>query len=529
MTTELSLDELRGQAKDSLKDLRDLCTDTDVEKAKSLIEPLRNARQYDLMGPLAEAVSRYDHEDAKTRRLYAQYLIETGYITAAIDVLQALSRRLADGHPERLEASGLLGRAHKQIFLESSDKTSVAARRALKDAIVAYRKPYESDPDNTWHGVNLVALLTRARRLGIRVAADLQPTDLANRIIAALQAIPSKRRDEWYWPTLAEALLGVRDWNAVEKAIRTYAAGPATKAFLVNSTLRQFTEVWDLEAVDDRGRDIVAILRARLLQLPGGELRLAPQELQSLRSRSPAKPQLEAILGKDGPQTYRSMQLGLERALSVASIRQKLGGRVGTGFLVRAGNLGLSPEEELLVLTNWHVINQDGAYPGIQPQAAEIVFEAVDPNRVYHVKDIVWCSPVAQHDTSLLRLDAAVTGIKPLPFAGALPVVEKMARVYVIGYPGGRDLSLSLQDNKLLDHEGPKKGKPQIPGVWRLHYRAPTEPGSSGSPVFNTSLWEVIALHHAGGKLSSKLNGKKGTYASNEGIAIKSIRQAIRG
>ena len=101
-------------------------------------------------------------------------------------------------------------------------------------------------------------------------------------MIAALQAIPSKRRDEWYWPTLAEALLGVRDWKAVEKAIRTYAAGPATKAFLVNSTLRQFTEVWDLEAVDDRGRDIVAILRARLLQLPGGELRLAPQELQSL-------------------------------------------------------------------------------------------------------------------------------------------------------------------------------------------------------------------------------------------------------
>ena len=69
--------------------------------------------------------------------------------------------------------------------------------------------------------MNLVALLTRARRLGIRVAADLQPTDLANRIIAALQAIASKRRDEWYWPTLAEALLGIRDWNAVEKAIRT--------------------------------------------------------------------------------------------------------------------------------------------------------------------------------------------------------------------------------------------------------------------------------------------------------------------
>ena len=298
----------------------------------------------------------------------------------------------------------------------------------------------------------------------------------------------------------------------------------------MGSTLRQFTEVWDLETINDRGRDIVAILQARLLELPGGELRLAPEQLQSLRGYSPSKSCLESILGKGGPITYQSMQVGLERALSVASIRQfpaKLGRRVGTGFLVRAGDLGLSPEGELLVMTNWHVINDEGAYPGIQPDAAEVVFEAGDPNRVYRVAEIAWSSPVTRHDASLLRLESPVANIKGLPVSRTLPAVEKMAQVYVVGYPGGQELAVSLQDNKLLDHEGPKKGKPQIQGVWRIHYRAPTEPGSSGSPVFNTNSWDVIALHHAGGRLSSRLNGKKGTYAANEGIAIMSIKQAI--
>jgi V8-like Glu-specific endopeptidase len=108
--------------------------------------------------------------------------------------------------------------------------------------------------------------------------------------------------------------------------------------------------------------------------------------------------------------------------------------------------------------------------------------------------------------------------------------VEPNARVYIIGHPGGRDLAFSFQDNELLDHEGPPAGRPQIPDVWRLHYRAPTEGGSSGSPVFNGRLWEVIALHHKGGKMGMpKLNGKDGTYAANEGLSIRSIAAASKG
>ena len=179
-------------------------------------------------------------------------------------------------------------------------------------------------------------------------------------------------------------------------------------------------------------------------------------------------------------------------------------------------------------MTNFHVVNEHGASPGVKPEDAEVVFEAIASDRVHLVDRIVWTSPIERHDASLLRLQTPVTDIAPLPVARSLPVLEATARVYIIGHPGGRDLAFSFQDNELLDHEGPAAGKPQIPGVCRVHYRAPTEGGSSGSPVFNARLWEVIALHHKGGKIGMpKLNGLPGEYAANEGVSIQSIKEAV--
>jgi V8-like Glu-specific endopeptidase len=86
----------------------------------------------------------------------------------------------------------------------------------------------------------------------------------------------------------------------------------------------------------------------------------------------------------------------------------------------------------------------------------------------------------------------------------------------VIGHPSAGGLSFSLQDNLLMDLAEPK-----------LHYRAPTEPGSSGSPVFNAQ-WKLIALHHASvtAPLSERAAGAE-PYAANEGLWIQSIRQAL--
>src|SRR5262249_58223685 len=104
-----------------------------------------------IMGQVAEAVGGRDRKDVTNRRLYAQYLIDTGKATAAIDLLQPLARRLPKEDREFAEATGLLGRAHKQIFFDAGDKTTPGARAALKTAIATYRAPYAAGHKNTGH------------------------------------------------------------------------------------------------------------------------------------------------------------------------------------------------------------------------------------------------------------------------------------------------------------------------------------------------------------------------------------------
>ena len=84
----------------------------------------------------------------------------------------------------------------------------------------------------------------------------------------------------------------------MEQNIRAYAASDDVQPFQIESTLRQFTEVWDIETLDERGRGLVATLRARLLQLKGGEIKATPEEMQRWREQAPPSDgQLEAILG----------------------------------------------------------------------------------------------------------------------------------------------------------------------------------------------------------------------------------------
>jgi S1-C subfamily serine protease len=521
----------RRQALLALADLQRHGRPQDVAAVRAHALTLRNLRDVDTMGTLVEALARLDPRDATVGCLYAQQLIDTGRPAAALDRLQALVRRLPAEAPEAREATGLLGRAWKQIFIElARHRVDRVARDALKRSLEAYGLGFERDAvQHVWHGVNLLALLDRARRLGVPAPRDLDMDPIAARVRAVLDAVPDAERDAWHLASRAELALAAGEAAALEAPLRDYLAHPQLTAFQVASTLRQFTEVWELDR-QPHGRLLVDLLRARLLELHGGETRLSPEDLQRVRAQpAPAAGQLEAILGVAGTHTYRWWKTGVERAASVGAIRQRFGGRTGTGFVVRAGDLGLEPPDERLVLTNFHVVNPQGASPGLRPEDAEIVFEAVDAGRPHALAEVVWSSPIAQHDACLLRVDPPIADVPPLPLAPALPALEGDARVYIVGHPGGRDLAFSFQDNELLDHEGPPHGAPPIPGVVRLHYRAPTEGGSSGSPVFNARSWQVIGLHHYGGRAGvSRLNGQPGTYGANEGIAMQSIVAAIR-
>lgn len=568
--TDRPEDRQRARAEALCKQLRAKPDARSIKDARALLLPLRNLRAFELLVRLAEALCRVDPVDPPeptTRRLYAQGLIEIGATHAAIALLRQLLQTVPKSHPEAAEAGGLIGRAYKQMFFDAADARSALARRALACVVDAYRAPYKADPkQNTWHGVNLLALVSRARREGWdEIAPAIDPAKLARQLQATLEAIPLKARDDWHLPTLAEVTLGLTlatgDVDPVETLLRQYIADPQAKAFQVASTLRQFVEVWGLETLTartpgialkgaalQRARALVDVLRARLLQLSGGELVLPaakaqPRRLPASGSKTeaidePPAGQLEAVLGVDGPQTYRWWRAGVDAARSVGVVRQRLGQRTGTGFLVRAGDFGLGdkmPADAPLLMTNYHVVNPDGVVPrSLRPDQAEVVFEAIDPAVAYKVIELLWCSPIEQHDCALLRLEGAPTGLPALQLGITLPVLPppeqpKRPRVYIVGYPGGRELSFSFQDNEVLDHEGPTAGQPKTEGVVRIHYRAPTEGGSSGSPVFDETGWTVVALHHSGGQRGMpRLNGAAGTYAANEGLAVGSLLVAAR-
>lgn len=537
---------LRQQAALLQEALAGPATKAQRKQAAALLTPLRNVRDWASLGRLAEALLRVDPKQHEARRLYAQALIDCGLLVPAIALLRPMAKGLPEDHKEYGEAWGLIGRVHKQRFADLADAPAKQRKQALADAIKAYQVPYRADPAaNTWHGVNLLALVARARREGWDdVGARWNIEKLATRLTAALE---EQRGDDWTLATLAEVALARAlasgDLGIVEEALGKYLGAEGTKAFYVASTLRQFIELWQLELITpgspghalrsaaevQKARNLVHMLRARLLSLPKGSVDLPPNSLAGVQ---PSNRELQAVLGKDGARTFSWYRAGVDAAASVAAVRQRLGKRFGTGFLVRAGDLGLKKNpDELLLLTNFHVVNAEGAHDALRPEDAEVVFEAKDGATAYAVKEAVWSSPLNSHDACLLRLETLPPGAKPLTVSLTLPALTPLdasskPRVYVIGHPDGGELSVSMDDNELLDHEGPTQGNPPNKDVWRVHYRAPTRPGSSGSPVFEDKAWKVIALHHAGSPNMPMLNQRAGLYKANEGLALGPLARA---
>jgi hypothetical protein len=222
------------------------------------------------------------------------------------------------------------------------------------------------------------------------------------------------------------------------------------------------------------------------------------------------------------------MRTALARAAAVGSVRRPDGRAIGTCFLVCGGELDPRLGDGPVVVTNAHVLSATPAdRPAVAPAEAEVVFEAAPGAPRSAVAGIVWSSAVEALDCCIARL-AAPPAIAPLPAPppeGARP--DPSQRLYIIGHPLGGQLAFSIHDNLLLDHEGPPEGQQSLAGRVLLHYRTPTEPGSSGSPVFDPVGWRGMALHHAGGLIMPRLNQRGGTYAANEGVWIGSIRAAL--
>jgi endonuclease G len=217
----------------------------------------------------------------------------------------------------------------------------------------------------------------------------------------------------------------------------------------------------------------------------------------------PKEVSLERILGVNNLKQISWIEQGIYEAKSVCRILAPDG--VGTGFLIA---------QDLLMTCN-HVIRSP-------TMAAQSVVEfnyqqdfkgnLLPPCR-YRL-DAGWFHT----DQSL---DYTVVGVLPDP---SKPPLENWGHlllnpnadpvpgehVIIIQHPNGGLKQIVLTANQVIN-------------LWehRLYYTTDTMPGSSGSPVFN-DLWQVIAIHHAGGDL--RMNDKGDRRFINEGILVSAVK-----
>jgi V8-like Glu-specific endopeptidase len=226
--------------------------------------------------------------------------------------------------------------------------------------------------------------------------------------------------------------------------------------------------------------------------------------------------------------TVNLVQKMLKQCAGIGCVTDSQGRRLGTGFLVAASDLGFANTGEWVFITNDHVIGKNTA-DAIDPENAWVTFElecVAKGKPISHKVSpkVLFASPPGsigkpdsgRLDFSVLVLETWPEGAVALRVNTNLPALSHKTKVFIVGHPSGDALQLSLHDSQLLDVCDDKI---------LLHYRTPTEPGSSGSPVFNGN-WEVVALHHAGSHETPRLRGT-GTYEANEGISIRSIRETI--
>jgi uncharacterized protein with NAD-binding domain and iron-sulfur cluster len=483
--------------------------------AIGVLATLRRKRHFDLMQRVADAAIQAGIDAPKIRRQYAQALIDQGSLTAPLAVLQDVAAPSNPDRKERAEGLGLIGRVHKQRYVNAP--RAPRSVESLRAAIESYHSGYLLGTEESgWHAVNTVALLQRARRDGIGLGnafAALNEAELAQAALDAVGEKPTKKLTAWDRAIQAEAWLALGDPARAFAFLKQYAADDQVDAFEVNSTLRQLQEVWQLTVGTEPGAAILPFLEAQLLHREGGGVELSGRQIQNARAH------LQKILGSEIPVTLGWYRTGLERCRLVARVSNQYEQGGGTGFLVRAGDLisSCAFADELVLLTNAHVLEPVPTEPGtLSPHQALVRFEAVsEPPPIHRVREVVWTSPYADIDATIARLDPSPTGFAACPIAPANPPPRQGSRVYVIGHPQGGKLSLSLYDNLLIDRDDKV-----------LHYRAPTEPGSSGSPVFDAD-WNLVGLHHAGDLNMLRLNGNPGRYPANEGIWIEAIRKAL--
>lgn len=223
---------------------------------------------------------------------------------------------------------------------------------------------------------------------------------------------------------------------------------------------------------------------------------------------------LERVIGTSDLFPISYLEVGLSAGKSVCRIevRDPIG-RVrghGTGFLVAPS----------LLMTNNHVLEvadaarfslaQFNYETDLQLLPRPIKSFRFDPDRFFVTDE--------QLDFTLVAVEAVSAEGARLTEFGFLPLLAESGKVLVgeyvsiVQHPSGAPKVVAIRENRVND-------------VFDefIHYATDTEPGSSGSPVFNDG-WKLVALHHAG--VPDPNDSTR--YVANEGIRISSIANFLK-
>ena len=265
---------------------------------------------------------------------------------------------------------------------------------------------------------------------------------------------------------------------------------------------------------NEPGQETLAVLINKLLSYVGGgpdadflrglfdryPLHGQPTSTRGLddwRGRESPQDVREKIIGENTLRDVRMLELALEAARAVVRIRADDG--LGSGFLVAPG----------LVMTNHHVIDSAAA---AQPCAfqfnyqldrdlrpAPIVTARAAPDGLFYTN--------ADLDFTVVAIQEAPDDVAPLTLARLRQ--KRDDRVNIIQHPGGHYKKISWQNNFVA-----------FADARELQYLTTTEPGSSGSPVFNND-FVVVGIHHSGGDLPEPDSNRR--YLRNGGSSMIAV------
>lgn len=250
-------------------------------------------------------------------------------------------------------------------------------------------------------------------------------------------------------------------------------------------------------------------LNGRFIGLHGGRAPFVGVSYQAARPVLEGAEALELILDASSSLLpFHFLRTGDRLGRAVVKLLRS-DGAAGTGFLVAPG----------ILLTNHHVL------PDVATASAAIAlgnYEAAPPGATLGRPASVPLDPDTLFVTNA-ELDFTFCGVRGLDFLGSIALrrnslsVDASETVNIIQHPRGRPKEVALRDNRVVKSD-----------CVVVQYACSTEPGSSGSPVFNNA-WEPVALHHASvaaegpeGRPSGEASGSPVRYL-NEGIRISAI------